>query len=940
MVVSLLFWLLPYNIAYATDTTAPSNPTTTTPDQLDLDDGTISNPQYGCPAGTSAAYVYGSGSSVRWGECQNTFAISYAINQALQGTGVSIDKVHYQWKYIHCFNTPGKFCSVDIQNRVNQSTGEITDDTYWDELVVVVEVTDSSGNVVETKTWTMDTWYDWTSSNSHSTNEVQEGATVWQIHEDNIEIYNHIDKVGTIRTPNSVGDVRFRITGYDKGNWDGYYGPIVNDIKTWFTYRANPCNDTALYDPSCPGYATAYAAYQYEQNCAADALYDTGCPGYATAYLNQQCSLDATHDASCPGYAEAIYTQQCTANPLYDSGCTGYAAAYLAQQCGLDAHYDSSCTGYSSAITELTNNGTNVAGAGSDFVEVTKANDPTLYWILYYNQAEINAGGWKWECTGTNCTDDYGTISSVSVQGSGTGTHMFLYTKNASGNTVQPDNGKTYRFFKTSYMTTQCNANTLFNQMCTGYADAYATYLFNQACTANPLYDSECTGYDAAYLTLQCESNPLYDSSCTGYAEAYLTYQCEQNPLYNESCTGYAAAYLSAQCELNPLYDASCTGYDAAYLTQQCDLDPLHSIQCTGYQDAYFNQQCQYNPQYDELCPGYVEPVVETDVEDIVDDGTGTGDSVVDNIIEAPEVTIPGNIPGVEIIEVPEIEVEIPDITPVEPEVIEVPVPDITEQIELEIEMELEMEIEAEMEIDIEIPTQDTSDDTMEVEVETEESESESIEDTVEESTENEDTSEESTESNEEESTEEESTEEESTEEESTDEENESEENTDESENEESEEESEEVEEKEEKSDKKEKKEEKSSEKSSDDKEVTSNKSSKKKMTKEEKRKAKLKKMKEIIKNKLKELADVMGKAVDLEQQQALQAQIAALINYVPGFKAYGEYYIPGVQFYQYEDIYKDKKIPENQRGLLNGLASELLWDKMVDEQYKEGFGQ
>ena len=913
----MLFWLLPYNIAYATDTTAPSNPTTTTPDQLDLDDGTISNPQYGCPAGTSAAYVYGSGSSVRWGECQNTFAISYAINQALQGTGVSIDKVHYQWKYIHCFNTPGNFCSNNISNRVNESTGEITDDTYWDELVVVVEVTDSSGNVVESKTWTMDTWYQWNATNSHSTNEVQEGATVWQIHEDNIEIYNHIDKVGTIRTPNSVGDVRFRITGYDKGNWDGYYGPIVNDIKTWFTYRANPCNDTALYDPSCPGYATAYAAYQYEQNCAADALYDTGCPGYAAAYLAQQCSLDPLHDSSCSGYAEAYYNQQCSANPLYDSGCTGYAAAYLAQQCGLDAHYDSSCTGYSSAITELTSNGTNVAGAGSDFVEVTKANDPTLYWILYYNQAEINAGGWKWECTGTNCTDDYGTISSVSVQGSGTGTHMFLYTKNASGNTVQPDNGKTYRFFKTSYMTTQCNANTLFNQMCTGYADAYATYLFNQACTANPLYDSECTGYDAAYLTLQCESNPLYDSSCTGYAEAYLTYQCEQNPLYNESCTGY----------------------DAAYLTQQCDLDPLHSIQCTGYQDAYFNQQCQYNPQYDELCPGYVEPVVETDVEDIVDDGTGTGDSVVDNIIEAPEVTIPGNIPGVEIIEVPEIEVEIPDITPVEPEVIEVPVPDITEQIELEIEMELEMEIEAEMEIDIEIPTQDTSDDTMEVEVETEESESESIEDTVEESTENEDTSEESTESNEEESTEEESAEEEST-----DEENESEENTDESENEEEveeeREEEEEVEKDEKSEDKKEKKEEKSSEKSSDDKEVTSNKSSKKKMTKEEKRKAKLKKMKEIIKNKLKELADVMGKAVDLEQQQALQAQIAALINYVPGFKAYGEYYIPGVQFYQYEDIYKDKKIPENQRGLLNGLASELLWDKMVDEQYKEGFGQ
>ena len=75
----MLFWLLPYNIAYATDTTAPSNPTDTSPYDLNLNDGTISEPFGGCPAGTSAAYVYSSGSSVRWGECQNTFAISYAI---------------------------------------------------------------------------------------------------------------------------------------------------------------------------------------------------------------------------------------------------------------------------------------------------------------------------------------------------------------------------------------------------------------------------------------------------------------------------------------------------------------------------------------------------------------------------------------------------------------------------------------------------------------------------------------------------------------------------------------------------------------------------------------------------------------------------------------------------------------------------------------------
>lgn len=319
----LVFFCICYffsSVALATDTAVPTNPTTTSPTDIDLDDGTIGSPTYGCPSGTSTAYVYGNGSSLRFGECVNTFAVSYAINQALQGSGVSIDKVHYQWKYIHCFNEPGKFCSVDIEDRVNTETGEITDDTYWDELVVVVEITDSNGNVVETKTWTMDTWYEWTTSNAHSDNEVQEGSTYWQIHEDNIEIYNHIDKVGTIRTPNSVGDIRFRITGYDKGNWDGYYGPIIKDLKTWFTYRANPCDDTALYDPSCPGYATAYAAWEYDQNCSANALYDSGCPGYSTAYYNQQCSADPLYDSGCDGYATAYYNQQCDADPLYDSG--------------------------------------------------------------------------------------------------------------------------------------------------------------------------------------------------------------------------------------------------------------------------------------------------------------------------------------------------------------------------------------------------------------------------------------------------------------------------------------------------------------------------------------------------------------------------------------------------------------------------------------------
>lgn len=639
--------------------------TTTSPDSLNLNNGTVTNPQFGCPAGTTAMTV-SSSSSMRWGECVNTFAISYAINQALSQSGISIDKVHYEWKYIHCFNTPGTFCNNNISNRVNTNTGEITDDTYWDELVVVIEITDSSGNVVQTKTWTMDKWYDYLAVNPHSANEVKEGSTYWQIHQDNIELYNHVDKLGTIYAPNQLGDVRFRFNGYDKGNWDGYYGPIVKDLKTWFTYRANPCNDTALYDPSCPGYSEAYAQYEYNQNCAANALYDAGCPGYATAYFNQQCTADPLYDSGCPGYASAYYTQQCTADPLYDSGCDGYAAAYYTQQC-----------------------------------------------------------------------------------------------------------------------------------------------------TKNPLYDSGCDGYAAAYLLQQCTANPLYDKTCDGYETAYFNQQCTASALYDAACPGY----FEAQCDASALYDIRCTGYDVAYL----------------------EQQCLYNPQYDESCAGYIEPIVNTDP---VDDGTGTGDSIVDSVIALPT-------------EIPEVIILPPPPAPAPPpvEIVVVPV-----EVEVAVEVTLEQELEAEI---AEIEVAETEVEVVETKTEEKVVEEVVVEETV--------------------------------------------------------------------------KEEKVDEAPVVVKKIEEKPAKKKvvKISKTEKQKSKRKKMREIIKKKLVALAVTMGKAQELKDQQALQAQIAALINFVPGFNQYGKLAIPGVNFYQPEAIYLDKKVPENRRGLRNGLAQQLLHNKMVDMQYE-----
>ncbi|MDB4128476.1 hypothetical protein N8072_00730 [bacterium] len=760
-----------YNLASAETTTTDIY--TSSPD-----DGSFSYDS-NCPAGMSNAYVMdvgyenggnsSSATAIAFGTCYDTFALTYTINQLLSEQGISVDKIHYGWKYINgCFNvtdpTTGQqiWCSENIEDRVDengQPYGIYAD--QMDTLIVEVEITDANGNVIETRTYDYETWYHWARSNPHSSAEVYLDGAYWQIEEDFIQLYDHTNNTGTIYTPDSLGDANFRVMSKDGGYWEGYYGPIVRDGQIWFTYRTNPCNDTAMYDPSCPGYAEAYATYEYDNNCSANATYDPGCPGYADAYYNQQCSADPLYDSGCSGYADAYYEQQCSNDPLYDSGCSGYDTAYYNQQCNANALYDSGCDGYADAY--------------------------------YYNQ---------------------------------------------------------------------CKLNPLYDSGCSGYDTAY----YNYQCEANPLYDSGCPGYSTAYYNYQCEADPLYDSGCSGYDTAYYNQQCDANPLYDSGCTGYASAYLTAQCNADALYDASCTGHYEA----QCNANPLYDFQCTGYDTAYLNQQCMYNPQYDTLCDGYIEPVTETAP---VAEGTGTGDSIVDSVIATPQ-------PVAQLMIMP----QPPAPTP-EPIVIEI-IPIEVVEVELtEIEV-IEAEIEAELEVVVE--EVDTTDET-------------TVSDTVEEN-------------NNEETTEKESSgdvEQPVDSNEGNDEGNES------SDGDNGDETSEDT----------------SGDTTEAEKPVTTKKPV---LTAKQKQKAKERKMREIVKTRLSKLAVTMGEAVSLADQKALQSQITALINYVPGFNTYGQLAIPGRDFYGPGEFYdKDKKVPENNRGLLNGLASQILHEKMVDRQYE-----
>ena len=95
-------------------------------------------------------------------------------------------------------------------------------------------------------------------------------------------------------------------------------------------------------------------------------------------------------------------------------------------------------------------------------------------------------------------------------------------------------------------------------------------------------------------------------------------------------------------------------------------------------------------------------------------------------------------------------------------------------------------------------------------------------------------------------------------------------------------------------------------------------------------------KMREIIGNKLKNLAVEMGEAASLEEQQKLQSLILALLNFNAGFNSYNTQLLIDGVFYKDKGIYLDKDIPDNQRGLRNGLANEILHNKLMDLQWQK----
>ena len=404
-----------------------TQPATVAPAQSETSPNLIDNNNwngatYGADPGGCCSSISGGGAlydtttnTIMFGYGRDVLAQTIAINEALKLSGVEVDGYNYGWTW---------------RTISNNGRGK-------DTLQFEVTVKDAAGNEVERYV------YDYSSANH--------AMDVWHT-ESGTETFKQ-----SYLDPQSIA---LSIIGQDGGFWAGYYGPEVKDVSLTLNYRANPCASNPLYDPSCEGYADAYAQQEYEQQCQANPLYDIGCNGYQQAYYEQQCNANPLYDMGCVGYEQAYFDQQCSIDGLWNSSCSGYEQAYFDQQCSLNPFYDTSCSGYAEAFYDQQCSINPLYDSGCNG-----------YAEAYYDQ----------QCS-INPLYDMGCVG-----------------------------------YETAYYNQQCSINPLYDIGCNGYEDAY----YNQQCSINPLYDNQCAGYATAYYNQQCSLDALYDSGCGGYEEAY-----------------------------------------------------------------------------------------------------------------------------------------------------------------------------------------------------------------------------------------------------------------------------------------------------------------------------------------------------------------------------------------------------------------------------------
>ena len=307
--------------------------------------------------------------TIHFGYTQSVAAYTYAFNEALRNSGMTILGYNYSWNYLN----------------QGQSSGNLT---------AAVNFAGTNGTSLHTKNWILGTTTDWTNVSGTET-FANNGMAVA-----------------------SIANFSLTFNGKDSRFWAGYYGPQVKDPSLSLNYTFDQCSSNPLSSPTCPGYAAAYLT----QQCTANPLYNTSCPGYAAAYQIQQCTINPISDPSCPGYATAYLNYQCSVSPLYSTTCPGYAQAYLDDQCIKDSLFSKDCRGYATAyaikylVTGIDSTAVNQSLSNTAAV---KANDPTTVKVAT-NIASTTISTDGTVSTGVSATGDTNVDKAITSKASTT----------------------------------------------------------------------------------------------------------------------------------------------------------------------------------------------------------------------------------------------------------------------------------------------------------------------------------------------------------------------------------------------------------------------------------------------------------------------------------------------------------------------------------------
>ena len=198
----------------------------------------ITIPGGGYSGGNTPGYN-SSTNTIYFGYTQSVAAYTYAFNQALRDSGMTILGYNYSWDYLN----------------QGQASGTLS---------TAVNFAGTNGSSLHSKSWILGPTTDWTNVKGTET-FANNGMAVA-----------------------SIANFSLSFSGKDSRFWAGYYGPQVKDPSLSLNYTFDQCSSNPLSSPTCPGYAAAYLT----QQCTANPLYNTSCPGYAAAYQIQQCTIN------------------------------------------------------------------------------------------------------------------------------------------------------------------------------------------------------------------------------------------------------------------------------------------------------------------------------------------------------------------------------------------------------------------------------------------------------------------------------------------------------------------------------------------------------------------------------------------------------------------------------------------------------------------------